>query len=150
MAQLSTLGHFEFMIAFWSRARISVTKVSMGSVLLAALFILLFTILPGGYFVDLRRFEWQWGCPLPIYLFSSGDGDFHGLWWRWYYFLPFDLVFWTAYFFCAAVVAGVVSRKMRGRIRPFYALMAFGCLAGVIYAFVYRHIWHVFIETLYL
>jgi len=142
-------GYIELMRALWTRAQDSIKSLSMGTVLAAVVFALMFMALPGGWFVDLRRFEWDWGCPFPIFRVSSGEGDFHALWWCWYYTLPLDLVFWLLFFFCAAIIAGVISRRMRGRIRPVCALGALGCLTGVIYALVYRAVWYVFIETLY-
>ena len=130
--------------------RSSVAKLSMGSVLTAALFALVFTALPSGVFVDLQKIAWYWGCPLPIYGFThSVDGDFRGLRWWWYYYFALDLVVWALFFLCAAVFAGVISRRMKGKIRPVYALSALGCLAGVVYAFIYRAVWYVFIETFY-
>jgi hypothetical protein len=126
-------------------------NLSAGSVVAVFLFTLVFSALPGSWFVDVWKFEMYWGCPAPVFIVGSPDFSHHyySMWWQWYYHLPLDLVFWLVYFFFAAVAAGFISRRARGRIRPVYALAALGGLTLIIYAFVFRGIWNIFIQDLY-
>jgi hypothetical protein len=122
----------------------------VGSALTSVFLALVFTALPGGWFANLRRVEWDWGCPLPVFFINHFEGGTtYGFWDLWYYLLPLDLVFWTLVFFFLAIVASAISRKAGGRVRPFYALAAFACLTGVAYSFVYREVWQVFIFSFY-
>ena len=110
---------------------------------------LLFSVLPGGYSVNLREMVLSYGCPLPVVDVYLDTPDASEWQWRWHG-LPLNWLGWMILLSMGAAAGATLCKQQKWRWRPRLMFTFLAPLALLWYAHFYRSVWPVFVSVYWL